>query len=71
MARVISTYCKTVYDEDLDQWFLDQNGLEYYRRTMALDPSVNFANLHATPEIRDVLFSPTGSKKRALEEKLF
>ena len=71
MAEVISTYCKTVYNEALDQWFLDQNGLEYYRRTIELDPSINFVNLHEIPEIRDVLFSPTGSKKKALEGKLF
>ena len=71
MAKVISTYCKTVYKEALDQWFLDQNGLEYYRRTIELAPSISFVNLHEIPQIRDVLFSPTGSKKRALEGNLF
>ncbi|MFG0424380.1 hypothetical protein ACF8ED_11580 [Pseudomonas sp. zbq_17] len=71
MIHTVSNYCRVVFQNDLDQWFLDQNALEYYRRQQEVIQSANIVNLHELPLVRNAVFCPPGSKKKQLESSLF
>ncbi|MHC6224604.1 hypothetical protein ACYU03_07455 [Pseudomonas sp. X10] len=71
MSDVISNFCRRVYNETIDQWFLDQNALEYYRRTQEPPLTAKIVNFYKIPSVRNAIFSPPGSKKKQLENSLY
>ncbi|MCS4065614.1 hypothetical protein [Pseudomonas putida] len=71
MAKTVADFCRWIYDESVDQWFLDQNALEYYRRTQEESGTSKLENLHKLRDVKSGIFCPPGSKKKQLESTLF
>jgi len=63
-VRTLGSFVRTTYSSEVDQWFLDQNALEYANKNLAANARV--LNLNRVPHIRDGIFAPPGGKKSAL-----
>ncbi|MCX2688521.1 hypothetical protein OO306_23640 [Pseudomonas sp. DCB_AW] len=70
-AKAISDFCRLVYNDCIDQWFIDQNALEYYRRINECNPSAKLGNLYKNELVINSIFCPPGSQKKQLEGLLY
>jgi len=68
---VVTRYIATVFDPNKDQWFIDQNALEYGRlELLNKAPSNSFADLHLYPHLKNIVLTRIGSAKQTIVDEI-